>query len=264
MVGGVIEAAIAAGELKKGMSIVEASSGNTGTALARVAKEKGFSLKIFLADTVSQAKQAAIRRFGAEIELVNLEHSPDSEIDLARKESEREGVYFFNQFENRFHVEAYKKTLLKELLSQLQEQEITIDAFVSGVGSGASNLAIGQGLREAHNSKLAIYSVVPKSFPTDIEGLNPGHISRNGHFKIWRERPQNFERQNILVDDSDAFSELLSLEEKTGILVGPASGAALFAARNLNVEGNLLVLFTDSGEKYKKRIGKWRQLLAKP
>ena len=258
MVGGVLSRAIAEGSLKEGMEIVEASSGNTGAALAAAGAQLGFAVRIFVSSLISVEKTAMIETLGASVERVDVSLGL-SEIEMAFAYAHDSGAYFFNQFENRHHLQAYKDTLAQELLGQLESQGIKVDHFVGGVGTGAGIRAVGEMLAERHNPELKIWATVPAISPTDIEGLRPGHLRNEGYFRIWRERLPGFESAIEHVADADAYWRIFELERLSGIKVGPASGAYLQVASKL--DGIVLVLFTDTGDKYTSKKAAWRERL---
>lgn len=259
MVERVLACAISEGDLRTGMEIVEASSGNTGAALAYAGSRLGFNVRIFVASSVSPEKIQMIKSFGAEVHEVDIEQGQGSEVQCAASYARDTGSYLFNQFENRHHVDAYKETLGAEILLQLESEKIIIEHFVGGVGSGGSIRALGELLRERHNESLKVWATVPAVYPSDIEGLNPGHLRKEGHFKIWLDRPPNFETGLFEVNDEDAFREMLSLKNAAGIYVGPASGSCLHVARQLF--GNVLIVLTDTGSKYSTKVSAWLENL---
>lgn len=250
------------GSLKPNSEIVEASSGNTGVALALAGRELGFNVRIFVAAGISPIKIAAIEKYGACVEKVQINNAADSEIEKAAQYAKAKGAYLFNQFENPFHIEAYKETLCSELLIQLKESGIRIDHFVGGIGSGASLRAVGETLRAEHNSKIEIHAVAPAIYPSDIEGLNPGHLRRQGHFKIWCDRQSSFEKETIYAQDCNAYKAIVALTADSGLSAGPATGACLWVAQHLQTNGNVLLLLTDAGEKYTQKTDKWRNQFA--
>lgn len=258
MVGGVLSMAIAEGSLSEGMEIVEASSGNTGAALAAAGAHLGFAVRIFVSSLISVEKTAMIEALGAKVERIDVSLGR-SEIEMANSYAHDTEAYFFNQFENPHHLQAYKVTLAQELLAQLESQGIKVDHFVGGVGTGAGIRAVGEILRERHNPELKIWATVPAVSPTDIEGLHPGHLRKEGYFRIWRERLPGFESAIEHVADEDAYRRIFELERLSGIKVGPASGAYLHVASKL--DGVVLVLFTDTGDKYTNKKAAWRERL---
>ncbi len=261
MVANVLELALKSGALVKGQEIVEASSGNTGVALAYVGRSLGFKVRVFVASGISPEKIGAIQNHGAAVEKIDVDSGKVSEITCAAHYAKAHGAYFFNQFENPFHIPSYKQVMCPEIVRKASDLGIRIDHFVGGIGSGASLRAVGEFLRAHHNPKLEVHAVAPEIYPSDIEGLNPGHLRKEGHFKIWRDRESDFENGVTYVRDGDAYQSLMLLESDTQLQVGPATGACLWGANNLPLRGNILILLTDHGKKYSQKISKWRGLL---
>ncbi len=259
MVGFALERAKKNGELKEGVPVVEASSGNTGAALAYAARELGHLVHIFVSEAVSIDKKDALRSYGATVHEISVSAGPQSEIRSAQEFADQHEFYFFNQFENPYHIEGYRHALVPPLLRALEKQNILIDTFVGGVGSGASVRAIGEALRTI-NSELRILAVLPQSFPSAIEGLHPAHLSPVGEFPLWAARENGFESETILVDDEQALSQAVHLHHY-GFEVGPASGAVVSVAKGPKALGNTLVVFTDHKNKYTQKFQEWREKL---
>ncbi len=132
---------------------------------------------------------------------------------------------------------------------------------MGGIGSGGSLRAIGEALRQEHDENLKIWATLPAIFPSDIEGLNPGHLRKQGHFQIWLDRSPGFENVEVETKDEDAFREIILLDSTESISAGPASGACLHVAKNLPESGNVLGLLTDAGWKYHKKVKAWTERL---
>ena len=236
--------------ISENTTIVEASSGNTGIALAYACAKRSLKAIICVADHISTEKKNRIREYKAELREFDVSNNTEAEIEAAASIGKRDGFHFFNQFENPHHLDAYKKTLAAEILQQLSSKEITIDFLVAGIGSGASLRAVGETLREKHNTELKIVGISPETYPTKIEGLHPGHI--RGDFKIWQERPEGFESDRLFLSDDQAIEGAIDLRNKHNLDVGPCSGAQYHAVLNmLDTKGNYLLLFSDNGDRYK-------------
>lgn len=257
MVSFVLDKALETGELKARQLIVEASSGNTGAALSKAGVDRGHEVHIFLADTVSKEKKDAIARFGGIVHEVPTYDSPQLEVEQSREFAAKRKGYLFDQFSNPYHTEGYVRNLWPELLNEIVDQKISVDTFFGGIGSGASCIAIGKGLKEIFKNNLKIYGVVPEHFPSDIEGLHPAHKSALGEFDIWKNRPTPFETEVLKVKDEDAFLETIRLND-SHFEVGPGSGAVLSVAKRLGGKTSLIV-FCDHSRKYKRKIKDWRQ-----
>ena len=128
-----IEKAEQTGKLKKGYTIVEASTGNTGTALAMVGSAKGYRVIIYIARSLTRERYSMIRAFGAEVRLVPKGRT-DIAVQKARELGSREGYYHPDQFSNPWNVEEHETGTGQEILRQMKG--ITIDAVVAGIGSG--------------------------------------------------------------------------------------------------------------------------------
>ncbi|MBI2668719.1 cysteine synthase family protein [Candidatus Woesearchaeota archaeon] len=237
--------------LRKGMTIVEASSGNTGIALSKGGTERGYKIVICMPKHISADKKWFIRQNGAEICEYDTTKDTEADIDAAREFGKQSDWYFLNQFENPYHIEAYYHSLGQEVLNQSRERHVSIDAVVAGVGTGASLIGLAKRIREEY-SYCKIYAVSSKSSPTKIEGLHPGQI--RGDFKIWLDRPQPFEEQRIFIEDEEAITYFKKLNND-GISVGISSGAVLAAALNhLPKKGNYVMLFHDHANRYTKYL----------
>jgi cysteine synthase len=239
------------GVIRPGNTIVEASSGNTGIALAYFGIKLGYQITIFVDARISDFKKNQIRQLGATLLEIDCTRNPEANIELAQEISTGKNTFWFNQFGNPFHVQAYYETLGKETLEQLKFLSVRIDYLVAGLGSGGSILGLGHKLRETHNSEIKIFAVSPSQSPTSIEGLHPGHI--RGDFPLWKLRESGFEEGRIFINDRDAITEAINLEKNESLSVGPCSGAVLYAAlKKISLPGNYLLLFSDSGNRYRK------------
>ncbi len=255
MVGAVLDILENKKELQHAMTIVEASSGNTGIALAKVGVERGYSVVICTPDSNVPEKRKLMRQYGADVREFNTQIDTEADINAARELGKQKGWYFFNQFENPYHTQAYYNSFGAEIIEQLKEMNVVIDTVVGGVGTGGSLVGLIQRLREEHNPLLKIYAVGPKQSPSKIEGLHPGHI--RGYFKIWKDRPTPFEENHILIDNEEAIKRAIELSSREKLEVGPSSGAVLEAALNLPLSGNCLLLFCDNGNRYQNLYSKY-------
>lgn len=237
------------GELKQGMTIIEASSGNTGIALAKIGHERGYRVVICVPQNISNIKKKMIEKNGGEYIEIDTGIDNEADINTARRWGNGNQAYFFNQFENFYHVKAYYENLGEEVVKQLNKMDITIDVLVAGVGTGGSLRGLGERLRNEHNPNLGIHAVIPKDNPTKIEGLHPGHIK--GWFKIWEDREKEFTNGPIFIDDGSAIKRAIEINKNPELWVGVSSGAVLEAAiKEIGKKGNYLLLFGDSGNRY--------------
>ena len=249
-----IERAEDEGLLRRGDTIVEATSGNTGNALSMVAAVKGYRMLVVMPEGMSGERVAISRAFGAEVMEVGHFHVNEA---LARaKELGREPGYFCpSQFESEWNVEENRIWLGPEILEQLPG-DLVPDAMVMGVGTGGTLIGVGQAFREV-NPAVKLFAMEPSESSTIlcgeigdhlIEGISDGFVP--GIF----ERHQQLVHTALTVDSEEAVEEMRRLAREYGRFVGPSSGANLIAARKVRESypefGTVVTLFCDEGEKY--------------
>jgi cysteine synthase A len=248
-----VERAEDEGLLKPGDTIVEASSGNTGNALAMVAAVKGYRMLVVMPEGMSTERLAISRAFGAEVLEVGDFHVNEA-LEKARELGERDGYFCPAQFESERNVEENRTWLGPELLSQLPGGE-TPDALVVGVGTGGTLVGVGQAFREA-NPEARLFGVEPDESCTLlcgeigrhlVEGISDGFV------------PGIFARYGGMIDgiipvgSDEAVTEARRLARDYGLFVGPSSGAHVIAARKVREEyglRNVVTMLCDEGEKY--------------
>lgn len=249
-----VERAEAEGLLRPGMTIVEASSGNTGNALSMVAAVKGYRMLVLMPAGMSSARAAISRAFGAEVLEVGDFHV-DAALKRARELGREPGYFAPGQFDSEWNVEENRTWLGPEILSQLPSDRLP-DALVMGVGTGGTLIGVGQAFR-AVNPRTLLVAVEPDESCTilcgevgrhRIEGIADGFV------------PGIFERHRALVDrtvpvsSEEALDAMHELARRHGMLVGPSSGANLVVARRLKAERpdlrTIVTLLCDEGEKY--------------
>ncbi|WP_163533957.1 cysteine synthase A [Helicobacter suis] len=247
---GMIEQAEKEGRLKKGMTIIEPTSGNTGIALALMGLLKGYKVMIVMPDTMSVERRELIRAYGAELILTPGSQGTKGAIDKALEIGKQEGYFIPQQFENPANPQKHYNTTAEEILKDLPK----VDAVVFGVGTGGTIAGVGRKFKEK-NHPAQIIAVEPaqspilsggKHSPHKIQGIGVGFV------------PANYDKAVvdgvIAVDERDAAHTARLFGEKEGILVGISSGAAIFAgmqvARQLGKDKSVLALAPDGGEKY--------------
>lgn len=250
-----IERAEKEGLLKKGDTIVEATSGNTGNALSMIAAVKGYKMLVLMPDGYSNERAAISRGFGAELRYVG-HFQVNAALDEARALGKQEGYFCPQQFDNEWNVEENRLWLAPEVIADLPEG-LTLDAVVQGVGTGGTLVGVAQGLRENHNSALKSYAMEPEESQTlasclvgdhAIEGISDGFV------------PTIYERHSseidgiISVPGQVAVDEMKRLAREQGLFVGPSSGANVWASRKVLDENpdlkNVITFLCDEGEKY--------------
>lgn len=236
--------------LKEGMTIYEATSGNTGISLSALGALMGYKVKIFMPDWVSKERVKIMNLYGAEVRLVSKEEGGFVKaIELARKEAEENNGFLANQFENHDNVLAHYETTALEILNQAYD----IGAFVSGIGTGGTLIGVGKRLKK-HDPNIEVVALEPDKMPLlsqnkiisshKIEGIGddfiPGIVDKKIIDKI------------ILINDEDAINMARILSKKLGLGVGISSGANFLASvivkdRNLK---NVVTVFADDNKKY--------------
>ncbi len=241
-----IEEAERRGELEPGMTIVEATSGNTGIALGMVAAVKGYRLKLFMLENKTLERRKMLRYWGAELVLTTKD-DPDSHIygaqECVAKEPDR--YFYINQNENEDNVLTHYRTLAPEVAEALDNR---VDAFVAGYGTGGTLMGVGRYMRE-HGIACRMVAVEPGGEPrAKIDGLK--HSSESYQPLIYDRAEID---ETIEVPEDEAYRVTREIASKEGILAGLSSGAACWAAQRVAERmdsGNVVVVFGDRGERY--------------
>ena len=242
--GTMIEAAERTGKLKPGMTLLEATSGNTGIALAWLGRQKGYAVTIAMPENMSPERQRLLRLFGAELILTKAAGGVKGSIDLTLEMAERNNCYYLtDQFANPANPEAHYRTTGVEILKDFPYERINY--LVCGIGTGGTITGLARRLREKFPD-VKIIGVEPP--PNDIiQGLRclEGYIPPVLDLKLVTERSK--------VTSKEANSGALELLKKEGIFAGQSSGAAAFEAAKLAREigqGNIVTILPDGGWKY--------------
>jgi cysteine synthase A len=249
-----IEQAEADGRLRPGDTIVEATSGNTGNALAQVAAVKGYRMLVVLPKGISSERVAISRAYGAEITEVG-EFHVNQALARAQELGEQPGYFCPQQFASEDNVAENRSWLGPEILNQLPDGRVP-DALVMGIGTGGTLIGAGQALRAANPDCLTV-AVEPAESPTiatgqvarhGIEGIADGFVPEI----ISRHRDEINEL--VTVSTADAIAEMRRLAPAHGCFVGPSSGAHFLAAKALRERRpdleTVVTLLCDCGEKY--------------
>jgi cysteine synthase A len=248
-----IEAAEADGLIEPGRTtIVEATSGNTGIALAFVCAAKGYDLVLTLPQGMSREREALLRLYGARVEITESLGGMNEAVQAARAMARQPDVFLPDQFSNPANPEAHRRTTGPELWEALDGD---VDVLVCGVGTGGTITGAGEFLK-ARNPKLRVVAVEPASSavlsgrspgPHKIQGIGAGFVPPVLNREIIDEV--------IAVDDEDALETARLAARTEGALVGISCGAALWAAiaigRRPEAAGSrIAVVLPDSGERY--------------
>lgn len=249
----IVNAAEASGELKPGGTIVEATSGNTGIALAMVGAARGYNVVLTMPETMSKERRALLRAFGAELILTPGAGGMSGAVEAANQvAAERPGSILARQFANEANAEIHRRTTAEEIWA---DTDGAVDIVVAGIGTGGTITGIGEVLKE-RKPEVQIIAVEPEESPIlnggapgphKIQGLGANFIPEVLNTKIYNEV------LDINADTAVEFARRAAKEE--GLLVGISSGAAIagalkVAARPENAGKTIVVIVPDFGERY--------------
>ena len=248
-----IEDAESTGVLKKGATIIEPTSGNTGIGLASVATSKGYKTILTMPETMSIERRNLLKAYGAEVVLTPGSKGMKGAIDEAKRLIEETPNSFMpSQFENHINPEIHKKTTGPEIWEDLNGK---IDVFVSGVGTGGTISGVGEFLK-SKNPKIRVIAVEPYDSPVLSKGVTGPHkIQGIGAGFVPKTLNTNIYDEIITVKSDDAFKTGRIVAKTEGLLVGISSSAAIWAATQIaqregNQGKNIVVILPDTGERY--------------
>jgi cysteine synthase A len=243
------------GVLKPGDTIVEATSGNTGNALAMVAAVKGYKCIIMMPEGFSRERVGISRGLGAEVRLVE-GHNVAKARQMALDLGSQDGYWCPQQFDNEWNIENNASWLAREVVLQIPTG-VKIDAVVQGVGTGGTLIGVGRGLRKHHNANLQLYAMEPEEVQTIKDGTTEPHPIEgigDGFVPDIFIRNKDDVNGTVPVKSAEALEAMKMLAQKYGTFVGPSSGANWLAAHALRARHpeikNVLTFFCDIGEKY--------------
>ncbi len=251
-----IEAAERDGRIEPGRTtVVEATSGNTGIALACVCAAKGYDLVLTLPQGMSRERERLLALYGARFEITESLGGMNEAVAAARELAARGDVFLPDQFSNPANPEAHRRTTGPELWQALGGR---IDVLVAGVGTGGTITGVGEFLKE-RDQRIHVVAVEPASSPV-LSGGRPGPHRIQGIGAGFVPKVLNREviDEVIPVGDEDAIATAHALARREGVLAGISSGAAVFAAltvarRRRNDPAHptrIAVILPDSGERY--------------
>ncbi len=248
-----INAAEKSGALKKGATIVEPTSGNTGIGLAAIAAERGYNIILTMPETMSIERRNLLKAYGAKLVLTPGAEGMKGAIAKAEEiASETENSFVPSQFENTENPNMHYLTTGPEIW---QDTDGKVDIFVAGIGTGGTISGTGKYLKE-QNPNIKVVAVEPtnspflsegRKGPHGIQGIGAGFAPNTLNTEIYDEI--------ITVLDADAYAMGRAMAQTEGVLVGVSSGAAIYAALTLakmpeNKGKNIVVIAPDTGERY--------------
>ncbi len=244
-----VEAAEKSGDLREGSVVVEATSGNTGIALAMICAVRGYRCILVMPEDMSVERRRILRAYGADIVITQADQGMAGAVASAESIVARtERAFMPRQFENAANPEVHARTTAREILDAVPD----LAAFVAGVGTGGTLTGVGR-ILEKERPDVLVIAVEPARSAVlaggepglhGIQGLGAGFV------------PSIFERS--LVDEVVAVSDVAAdkmarrLAREEGFLVGPSSGANVHVACEIatRVKGPVVTILCDSGERY--------------
>jgi cysteine synthase len=247
-----IETAEAAGELRPGGSVVEATSGNTGIGLALVSAARGYRLTLTMPESMSVERRALLSAYGAELVLTPAAEGMRGAVARAAEIAAERGAFQPRQFDNPANPDVHRRTTALEIWN---DTDGTIDLLVAGAGTGGTLTGVGQVLKDK-KPEIQVYAVEPAESPVlsggapgphGIQGIGPGFVPGVLDPTVYD--------GVVRVDVEQARAAARRLARTEGILAGVSGGAALHAAAELarrpeHAGRVVVVVLPDTGERY--------------
>ena len=247
-----IDAAEASGQLQPGGTIVEATSGNTGIALAMIGASRGYKVVLTMPESMSKERRMLLRAFGAELVLTEAAKGMKGAVEKAEQIAEETGAVQVKQFDNPANVDIHRRTTAEEIWN---DTEGSVDAVVAGIGTGGTVSGVGQVLKE-RKPEVKIFAVEPEESailnggqpgPHKIQGLGanfvPSILDREAYDEV------------IDIDAPTSMERARDVARREGLLVGISSGAAIEAAARVGAREEfagktIVVVIPSFGERY--------------
>lgn len=247
-----IDAAEASGELQPGGTIVEATSGNTGIALAMIGSSRGYKVILTMPESMSKERRALLRAFGAELVLTEAPKGMKGAVEKAQEIAAETGAVQVKQFDNPANAEIHRRTTAEEIWNDTDGQ---VDAVVAGIGTGGTITGVGQVLKE-RKPEVKMFAVEPeesailtggKPGPHKIQGIGANFVPTVLDTEVYDEV--------LDIDAETAMNRAREVARSEGLLVGISSGAAIEAAARIGAReefaGKMIVVVVPSfGERY--------------
>ena len=247
-----IDAAEQSGQLRAGGTIVEATSGNTGIALAMIGSSRGYKVVLTMPESMSKERRVLLRAFGAELVLTEAAKGMKGAVEKAEQIAEETGAVQVKQFDNPANVDIHRRTTAEEIWN---DTEGSVDAVVAGIGTGGTVSGVGQVLKE-RKPEVKIFAVEPEESailnggqpgPHKIQGLGanfvPSILDREAYDEV------------IDIDAPTSMERARDVARREGLLVGISSGAAIEAAARVGAREEfagktIVVVIPSFGERY--------------
>ncbi|MGR9542312.1 cysteine synthase A [Priestia megaterium] len=244
-----------AGLLNENSTIIEPTSGNTGIGLAMNAAARGYRSILVMPDTMTQERINLLKAYGAEVVLTPGDEKMPGAIRKAEElTKEIPNAFMPMQFENNANPDAHRKTTAKEIIEAMNELDKDLSAFVATAGTGGTITGTGEVLRENYPN-MTVHVVEPAGSPVlsggrpgrhKLVGTSPGFIPDTLNVDVYDEI--------LKIKDEQAYDITRRLASEEGILVGPSSGAACYAAievaKKLSPDQVVVCIACDTGERY--------------
>lgn len=240
------------GKLKKGGTIIEPTSGNTGIGLAFIGALKGYEVILVMPESMSVERRKLVAALGAKVVLTPAKEGMQGALDKAEELAKEKGGYIANQFANPANPKAHELTTAKEIIADTDGK---VDIFVASVGTGGTLSGTGRVLKQ-NNAAVKVVAVEPAASPLLTKGYAAPHtIQGIGANFVPDALDRSVIDEIIDVTDERAKEVARELAKAEGLLCGISSGAALAAAievaeRDENVGKRIVVILPDGGERY--------------
>lgn len=240
---GMIKGALDRGELKPGIKLIEATSGNTGIALAMIASLFGVEIELVMPEDATRERVLTMEAFGAKVILTPKEQSMEGSIDYANAQVAKGGYHMLNQFGNPDNYGMHYKTTGPEIWRDTQG---TVTHFVSAMGTTGTIMGVSKYLKEVNEA-------------VQIVGCQPTDGSKIPGIRKWPEAylPKIFDRQRVdrIMDIAEEEARIMTrrLAKEEGVFCGMSSGGAVSAAERLSGEldkGVIVCIICDRGDRY--------------
>lgn len=243
------------GLLQKGATIIEPTSGNTGIGLAMVAAARGYRSIFVMPDTMSEERIRLLKAYGARVVLTPGEQKMPGAIEKAQRLlKEIPGSFMPMQFENSANPDSHRETTAVEIIAAMDEIGTELAALIATAGTGGTVTGTGETLKKRY-PHVTVHVVEPAGSPVlsggapgphKLVGTSPGFIPPVLNRSVYDEI--------IQIDDEQAYDTVRRLAKEEGILVGPSSGASVYAAmqvaKRLPPTQVVVCIAPDSGERY--------------